>query len=475
MESGQASSEEVTRACLDRIEAVDRDVNAFLSVDAEGALAEARRIDSLRARGEGVGALGGVPIAIKDNIGTRGRATTCGSRILEPFRPVDDATATARLRSAGAVVVGKTNLDEFAMGSSTEHSAFGPTRNPWDLERVPGGSSGGSAAAVAALEVPGALGSDTGGSVRQPAAMTGTVGLKPTYGRVSRYGLVAFASSLDQISPLARSVRDCARLLAVIAGEDPRDMTCAAVETSDYESAADRGVEALRVGFPREYYPPDLDSEIVVSMDRCRKALEGAGAELVELSMPHTEYAVAAYYIVATAEASSNLARYDGVRYGRRSAGTGSLREMYLASRADGFGEEVRRRIMLGTYVLSAGYYDAYYLKAQKVRTLIRGDFEEAFRRCDVLAVPASPTPAFRLGERIDDPLAMYLSDIFTVTANLAGVPALSVPCGFTSEGLPLGCQFLGRFFDEASLFAAAQVIEDALAQPESRPQPKLG
>ena len=470
MESKRASSEEVARACLSRIEAVEPRLRAFISVDPGRVLQEARAIDAARARGENPGPLGGVPIAVKDIIGTRGQATTCGSRIVERYVPVYDATAADRLSRAGAVILGKTNLDEFAMGSSTEHSAFGPTRNPWDLDRVPGGSSGGSAAAVAAFEAPGSLGSDTGGSVRQPAALTGVVGLKPTYGRVSRYGLVAFASSLDQIGPFARNVEDCARILGVIAGEDPRDMTSARHPVPDYVASVRRGVRGLRVGRPREYFPEGLDPEVAASIERCHNALADAGAEIVEISLPHTEYAIATYYIVATAEASSNLARYDGVRYGLREAKDAALREMYHASRAAGFGQEVKRRIMLGTYVLSAGYCDAYYARAQKVRALIRNDFEVAFTRCDLLAVPATPTPAFRLGEKVDDPLAMYLSDIFTVTANLAGLPGLSVPCGFTSEGLPLGCQLMGKFFDEGTLFAAARVIEDALAPPDSRP-----
>jgi len=470
MSAGRLSSVEAARSALSRIESVEPKVRAFLSIRADEALREAERIDSMRRRGEDPGPLGGVPIAIKDIIGTKGWATTCGSRILESFVPIFDATVTARLRRSGAVIVGKTNMDEFAMGSSTEHSAFGPTRNPWDTSRVPGGSSGGSAAAVASLEVPASLGTDTGGSVRQPAALTGIVGLKPTYGRVSRYGLVAFASSLDQIGPLARSVADCARLLGVIAGHDPKDMTSAMREVPDYHSATGCGVRGLRVGLPKEYFPEGLEAEVAASVSRCHEILRGAGATLVPVSLPHTEYAIATYYIIATAEASSNLARYDGVRYGLRREGSGSLRGMYEASRAAGFGEEVKRRIMLGTFVLSAGYYDAYYLKAQKVRTLIRRDFEEAFEVCDLLAVPTVPGPAFGLGERTDDPLAMYLSDIFTVTANLAGVPAISLPSGFASTGLPLGCQLLGRFFDESTLFAAAHVIEDGLALHTSRP-----
>jgi len=471
MRGGSLSSAETVRSCLDRMESVEPKVKAFLSVHAEESLAEARRIDEVRARGGDPGPLGGVPIALKDIIGTKGWTTTCGSRILANYVPAYDATSTERLRKAGAIILGKTNMDEFAMGSSTEHSAFGATCNPWDTSRVPGGSSGGSAAAVASREVPGAFGTDTGGSVRQPAALTGVVGLKPTYGRVSRYGLVAFASSLDQIGPLARSVVDCARLLGVVAGRDPRDMTTAHREVPGYVASATRGVRGLRVGIPREYFPEGLDSEVAASVSRCHEILKGAGATLVPVSLPHTEYAIASYYIVATAEASSNLARFDGVRYGLRVRGEGALRGMYEASRAAGFGEEVKRRIMLGTYVLSAGYYDAYYLKAQKVRALIRRDFERAFASCDVLAVPTVPGPAFRLGEKTDDPLAMYLSDIFTVTANLAGVPALSLPSGFTSSGLPLGCQIVGNFFEESTLFAAANVIEDGLALHKSRPE----
>jgi len=474
MEKRTLSSEEITRACLDRIEAIDAKIHAFLSVDAEGAIAQARAADARRSKGGKRGRLDGVPIAIKDIIAAAGSGTTCGSKLLEPYRPIFDATVVERLREAGAVVLGKTNLDEFAMGSSTEHSAYGPTRNPWDLERVPGGSSGGSAAAVAAMEVPCALGTDTGGSVRQPAAFTGTVGVKPTYGRVSRFGLVAFASSLDQIGTFTRGVEDAARLLSVIAGPDPRDMTSAARPAEDYTAAVGRGAKGLKVGLPREYRAEGLDPEIASAVEGARRSLEEAGAEMVDLSMPHTDYAVATYYILATAEASSNLARYDGVRYGARAGGGGSLDEMYLATRGAGFGEEVKRRILLGTYVLSAGYYDAYYGKAQKARALIRRDFEAAFERCDLMLVPTTPTPAFRIGEKVDDPLSMYLSDIYTVTANLAGVPGLSVPCGFSAEGLPIGCQLLGDFFGEADLFAAARVIEEAVADASPRREPPI-
>ncbi len=479
MKSGKASAEEITRACLARARDLEPRLHAFLALDEAGALRQARSVDEARGSGRDPGPLGGVPVAIKDVIATRGLPNTCGSRILRDYTPVFDATVTERLRRAGAVILGKTNLDEFAMGSSTEHSSFGPTRTPWDTGRVPGGSSGGSAAAVAAREVPAALGSDTGGSIRQPAALSGVVGLKPTYGRVSRYGLVAYASSLDQIGPLTRTVEDSARLLAAIAGHDARDMTCSRRGAPDYVAAVERGVRGLRVGLPREYFPEGMDPGVGAAMDRCRKALERAGARCADVSMPHTSYAIAAYYVIATAEASSNLARYDGVRYGHRAAAGGSidvgLREMYFSSRAEGFGEEVSRRILLGTFVLSAGYYEAYYGKAQRVRSLIRRDFEEAFHDCDLLLTPTSPTEAFRLGEKLEDPLEMYLTDIFTVTANLAGVPGISVPAGPGGAGLPLGCQLLGRFFEEETLLAAGRIIEEALAAEGMPARPPIG
>jgi aspartyl-tRNA(Asn)/glutamyl-tRNA(Gln) amidotransferase subunit A len=464
LRSGSISSRELTRACLDRIGRIDGGIHAFLSVDGERALERAAAIDEARGRGEDPGPLAGIPVAVKDIIATKGVATTCGSRILAPYVPVEDATAVERLRGAGAVILGKTNLDEFAMGSSTEHSAAGPTRNPWDAERVPGGSSGGSAAAVAARMVPGALGTDTGGSVRQPAALCGIVGLKPTYGRVSRRGLVAFASSLDQVGPMARSVEDAALLLEVIAGSDPRDMTCSAREVPRFTAAVERGVAGLKVGIAREYAGEGAGSGMAAALERCADCLKAAGAEVVEVSLPHTRYAVATYYVIATAEASSNLARYDGVRYGIRvdpdGGGEGGLPGMYRRTRSAGFGDEVKRRIILGTFVLSAGYFDAYYGKAQRVRSLIRRDFDSAFAACDLLLTPTTPGPAFRLGEKLQDPLEMYLTDIFTVTANLSGLPALSVPFALSDEGLPLGCQLIGRFFDEESLFAAGRVIE---------------
>jgi aspartyl-tRNA(Asn)/glutamyl-tRNA(Gln) amidotransferase subunit A len=459
---GELRAEDVVRAAAERIDARDREVRAFLSLAIDAAMAEAREADRRVARGERL-PLAGVPVAIKDVLCTRGTTTTCGSRILEGFRPAYDATAVARLRAAGAVVIGKTNLDEFAMGSSTENSAFGPVRNPWDPSRVPGGSSGGSAAAVAAGMVPAALGTDTGGSVRQPASLCGVVGLKPTYGRVSRFGLVAFASSLDQVGPLAGDVGDCAALLAAVAGRDPRDMTSAPEPVPDYEAALGCGVEGLRLGVPREYFGAglagDVSAAVLAALDRLREA----GAEVREISLPHTDHAIPAYYLIADAEASSNLARYDGVRYGRRDPGAGGLEEMYRGTRSAGFGPEVKRRIMLGTFALSAGYYDAYYLRAQKVRRLVRRDFEEAFREVDLVACPTSPETAFRLGSRIEDPLAMYRSDVYTVTASLAGLPAISIPCGLGDDGLPVGLQLIGAAFDEPRLLAAARALERLL------------
>ncbi len=458
----QASALEVTRACLARVGEADPDVHAFLELNPR-AEDEARRFD--RERPDPADApLGGLPVAVKDNILTRDLATTCGSRILEGFVPPRDATVVRRLRRGGAIVLGKTNLDEFGMGSSTENSAFGPTRNPRDLERVPGGSSGGSMAALAARMAPLALGSDTGGSVRQPAAFCGVVGLKPTYGRVSRSGLVAFGSSLDQVGPAARSVRDVARLLAVIEGPDPADATSAPLAGGDYLAACDRGVRGMRVGLPREYFGAGLDPAIERAVRAAAERLERDGARLEEVSLPHTEYAIPTYYLVATAEASSNLARYDGVRYGRRAGDDRDLLGMYRSTRAAGLGPEVKRRIMLGTYALSAGYHDAFYGKAQRVRTLLRRDFMQVFEDgCDVLLAPTTPTPPFRLGEKSDDPLAMYLSDVYTVTINLAGLPALAVPVG-TTDGLPLGAQLIGPPFGEERLFQAGAVIEQTPA-----------
>jgi aspartyl-tRNA(Asn)/glutamyl-tRNA(Gln) amidotransferase subunit A len=406
--------------------------------------------------------MAGVPVAVKDAICTRGIRSTAGSKILGSYVPPYDAAVIERLRAADAVIVGKTNMDEFAMGSSTENSAFGPTRNPWDPTRTPGGSSGGSAAAVAARLAPCALGSDTGGSIRQPASLTGTVGIKPTYGRVSRYGLIAFASSLDQIGPLATDVRGAARVLSVIAGHDGRDSTSLDVPATDWEAACERGVKGLRVGVPEEYFAEGLDPEVAASARAAIAALEREGCVVCSVTLPHTRYAVATYYVLATAEASSNLARFDGVRYGLRVDPRHELRAMYGATRDAGFGDEVKRRILLGTFVLSAGYYDAYYLKAQKVRTLVRRDFEAAFRDVDVLCSPAAPTPAFRLGEKVDDPLSMYLSDIYTLPASLAGVPAMSVPCTPTRSGLPVGLQIVARPLDEATMLAVGAACEAA-------------
>ncbi|HEX3344890.1 MAG TPA: Asp-tRNA(Asn)/Glu-tRNA(Gln) amidotransferase subunit GatA, partial [Polyangiaceae bacterium] len=447
---------------LARIRAADGDLHAFLHVAGDAALEQARALDTRRARGEDLGPLAGVPVAVKDALCTRGIPSTAGSKILGGYVPPYDAAVIERLRAAGAVVVGKTNMDEFAMGSSTENSAFGVTRNPWDLARTPGGSSGGSAAAVAARLAPCALGSDTGGSIRQPASFTGTVGLKPTYGRVSRYGLIAFASSLDQIGPFATDVRGAARVLSVIAGHDPRDSTSLDVPTADWEGACDRGVKGLRVGVPDEYFAEGLDPEVHASARAAVDALKDAGCVVRPVTLPHTRYAVATYYVLATAEASSNLARFDGVRYGLRVDPRRDLRAMYGATRDAGFGHEVKRRILLGTFVLSAGYYDAYYLKAQKARTLVRRDFEAAFRDVDVLCSPTAPTPAFRLGEKVDDPLSMYLSDIYTLPASLAGLPAMSVPCAPTKSGLPVGLHVVARPLDEATMLAVASACEAA-------------
>ena len=466
IQAGRTTARELTQAVLDRIHLVDPQINAYITVDDEGALAQADAVDRKVSAGHPLGDLAGIPVALKDLLCTRDLPTTCGSRILHGFVPPYDATAVARLREADAVIVGKLNMDEFAMGSSNENSSYGPVHNPHDKARVPGGSSGGSAAAVAAYEAVLALGSDTGGSVRQPASFCGVVGLKPTYGRVSRYGLVAYASSLDQIGPLARDVRDTARMFRVIAGHDPHDSTSADVAVADYEEQLEAGVQGLVVGLPREYFQAGLEPEVQTAVMNGVGLLEKAGARVQEVSLPvagHADYAIAAYYLVATAEASSNLARYDGVRYGLRGEST-DLAEMYAETRSAGFGEEVKRRIMLGTYALSSGYYDAYYLKAQRVRTLIKQDFDRALKECDVLAAPVSPTPAFRIGEKIDDLLQMYLSDIYTVSVNLAGIPGISVPCGSSESGLPIGLQLLGRAFEEETLLRAAYEVERGMS-----------
>ena len=457
--SGEISATAVAEASLARIDAVDHDVHGFLAIAREQMLARARELDERRARGEALGRLAGVPIAIKDAICTRGLASTAGSKILEGYVPPYDATVITRLLDAGALVAGKTNMDEFAMGSSNENSAYGPTKNPWDLARAPGGSSGGSAAAVAARMTLAALGSDTGGSIRQPAALTGTVGVKPTYGRVSRYGLIAFASSLDQIGPFATDVRGAARVLSVIAGKDPKDATSLDAPVDDFEAACGKSIKGMRVGVPAEYFREGLDPEVQASVRAAIAALENEGCVVTPIELPHTRLAVATYYVIATAEASSNLARFDGVRYGLR-VDKKDLREMYGATRDAGFGAEVKRRILLGTFVLSAGYYDAYYLKAQKVRTLIRRDFERAFASVDAIASPTSPTPAFALGERTSDPLTMYLSDVYTLPASLAGIAAMSVPCAPTKSGLPVGFQLMAPALKETTLFALAAAWE---------------
>ncbi len=469
-DSGRASAVEICRAHLDRARAIEPRVKAYRTLLEAEALAEAERLDRDRRQGRSSGPLAGVPIAVKDVLCMRGAPTTCGSRILERFVPAYDATCVARLRRAGAVLVGKTNMDEFAMGSSTENSAYETTRNPWALDRVPGGSSGGSAAAVASEEVPAALGTDTGGSIRQPAALCGIPGLKPTYGRVSRYGLVAFASSLDQVGPFGATVEDVARILQVIAGHDPLDSTSALQPVPEYLASLRRGAAGVRIGVPREYFPRGLDPEVEGAVRAALRIAEGNGAAVREISLPHTEYAIPTYYIIATAEASSNLARYDGVRYGLRAAAAEDLAALYVRTRRDGFGAEVKRRIMLGTYVLSAGYYDAYYLKAQKVRTLIRADFDQAFRDVDAIVTPTTPTAAFRRGEKVDDPLSMYLSDIFTVTINLAGLPGISIPCGLTRERLPVGLQIVGRRFDEETILRLAAALEGELKFRAGRP-----
>ena len=464
------SSLELTEAVLQRIAASDNKIHAYLTIAREPALEQARQADERLKQDSGISPLLGIPIAVKDNFLTCGLRTTCASKILAEFVPPYDATTVQKLRAAGAVITGKTNLDEFAMGSSAENSAFFPTRNPWNLERIPGGSSGGSAAAVASDQCIAALGTDTGGSIRQPAACCGIVGLKPTYGRVSRYGIVAFASSMDQVGPMTKDVRDAALLLEAIAAYDPADSTSVDRAVPRYASALTDGAKGLRLGIPKEYFVAGMQAEVERVVRTAIRELEKSGAVIEEISLPHTEYAVAVYYIVATAEASSNLARYDGMRYGRR-AHAKDLTETYMISRDEGFGAEVKRRIMLGTYALSAGYYDAYYLKAQKVRTLIKRDFDAAFKRCDVIVTPTAPTTAFKLGEKTQDPLQMYLSDIYTISINLAGLPALSLPCGFDSEGMPVGLQIIGKPFDESTIFRVAYNYEQATEWHKQRPR----
>jgi aspartyl-tRNA(Asn)/glutamyl-tRNA(Gln) amidotransferase subunit A len=456
------SAEAITGAFLAAIKERDSRTKAFLHVDESSALTQARAVDSKRKSAQPLGKLAGVPVAVKDVLCTKGVPTTCGSKMLERFVPPYDAHVITALKSADAVLIGKTNMDEFAMGSSTENSAYQVTRNPWNLDRTPGGSSGGSAAAVAACEAPLALGSDTGGSVRQPASFCGVVGMKPTYGRVSRFGLVAFASSLDQVGPFAHDLADCARLLEVIAGHDARDSTSVDLPVPSYTRSLETPVKPLTIGVPREYFGAGLDAEVDSAIRAALKEYEKQGATIKEVSLPNSPYAIAVYYIVATAEASGNLARYDGVHYGHRAAKYDGLIEMYSKTRGEGFGKEVQRRIMLGTYALSSGYKDAYYLKALKVRRLIKNDFDAVFAACDVIMGPTAPTAAFKIGEKIDDPLAMYLMDVYTISANLAGIPGVSIPCGFTKGGLPIGLQILAAPFEEEKLLRVARMYERA-------------
>ncbi len=458
----KTSASALAESFYSKIENDDPRIGAFLTLSKERAMAKAAEMDALAAKGEKLPPLGGVPVGIKDVMITKGIRTTAGSKILGDYVPPYDCTAVARLEAAGAVVLGKLNCDEFAMGSSNENSAWKPVHNPRDLSRVPGGSSGGSAAAVAADMAVAALGSDTGGSIRQPASFCGVVGLMPTYGRVSRYGLIAFASSLDHIGPLTKTVKDAAIVLRTIAGRDPMDSTSAELPVPDYVAELEKAVRGLKIGVAKEYLGEGLDPEVRKAIEAAIQKLARQGCEIVDVSLPHTKYAIPTYYIVATAEASSNLARFDGVRYGYRAKDARTLSEMYRRSRDQGFGAEVKRRIMLGTYALSAGYYDAYYLKAQRVRTLLTRDFEEAFKKVDAIVAPVSPTAAFKLGEKVDDPLAMYLADIYTVTADLAGIPGISVPCGETKEKLPIGLQILGRHFDESTILRVAQASENA-------------
>ena len=457
---GETSAADLAGECLSVIEQKNAVINAYLSVNSEGALAQAKRVDAAAAAGETLGPLAGVPMGIKDVLTMEGLPSTAGSKILEGYQPPYTATAVRKLIDAGAVILGKTNCDEFAMGSSNENSAYGPVRNPHDTERVPGGSSGGSAAAVAAGMAVATLGTDTGGSIRQPASFCGVVGILPTYGRVSRYGLIAFASSLDRVGPFAASVRDAALVLQVIAGHDPMDATSSLQHVPDYTAEIDKGVSGMRLGVPAEYFGDGLDAEVRATIEAGIEKLRAAGAEIVPVSLPHTRYAVPTYYVIATAEASANLARFDGVRYGYRAPEAKTLADMYRLSREGGFGAEVKRRILLGTYVLSAGYYDAYYKKAQQVRRLLTDDFVSAFKNVDAILTPTAPTPAFKLGEKSDDPMAMYLADIYTVTANLAGICGISVPCGSSREGLPIGLQILGNHFAESTVFRVAQAVE---------------
>ena len=465
LEKGEVSPVDITGSVFARIDSVEDRIRSYVTLDRDNALQTAETARKNAGRD-----LFGIPVAVKDNICTKGVKTTCSSAILNNFVPPYESTCTQNLLSAGYILTGKTNLDEFAMGSSTENSSLGRTCNPWDLTRIPGGSSGGSAAAVAADECIAAIGSDTGGSIRQPAAFCGVVGLKPTYGRVSRYGLVAFASSLDQIGPITKNVKDAALLMNIISGHDPRDSTSANVPVPDFSAAVGRDIQGLKIGIPKEYFIEGMDRDVESAVREAIRKLESLGAVPVEISLPHTEYAVAAYYILATSEASSNLARYDGVKYGQRVRGD-DLIDMYMKTRKAGFGPEVKRRIILGTYALSSGYYDAYYRKAQQVRTLIKGDFDRAFDTVDVMVTPTTPTPAFKAGEKIEDPLQMYLTDIFTISINLAGVPGISIPCGFSTGGLPVGMQIIGRHFDEETVLKTAYAYEQSTGWYKRKPK----
>jgi aspartyl-tRNA(Asn)/glutamyl-tRNA(Gln) amidotransferase subunit A len=469
IKSGEVSATQITSSVFKRIDDVEERVHSFIRMMKEEALEAARKADTDIKNGN-IKPLTGIPIALKDIVCTKGITTTCGSHILHNFVPPYDATVVKKLRDAGAVFVGKANMDEFAMGSSTETSYFGPTRNPWDLERIPGGSSGGSATAVAADECIASIGSDTGGSIRQPAALCGIVGMKPTYGRVSRFGLIAFASSLDQIGPFTKDVEDCAIMMNALAGFDPKESTSVPAEVPDYRQFLGRDISGWRVGIPKEYFIEGIDPEVNAAIKKAIAVIEKCGGKTVEISLPHTQYCLAVYYIIAPAEASSNLARYDGVRYGHRTTDARDLLDMYKKTRMQGFGAEVKRRIMIGTYALSAGYYDAYYGKALQVRALIKRDFDEAWKKCDVILTPTTPTPAFKIGEKTDDPLQMYLSDIFTISTNLAGIPGISVPCGFTAAGLPIGVQFLASHFEEGKLLQIASAYEKNAQIEKRRP-----
>ena len=470
LQAGSFSAAEVTQSYLDAIEQRNSQVGALLTVCGEKALEQAAAVDLKRSSGEPLGALAGIPVALKDNICTAGTTTTCASRMLENFDPPYDAHIVEQLKAADAVIIGKTNLDEFAMGSSNENSALGETKNPWDLERAPGGSSGGSAVAVAARLTPLAIGSDTGGSIRQPASFCGVVGMKPTYGRVSRYGLVAFASSLDQIGPFANDVSGAASLLEVLAGHDERDSTSVNRDVPEYSKTVSQPLEGLRVGIVKEHFAEGLDSEVETKTKEAIEVYKSLGAEIVDVSLPHAKYGIAVYYLIACSEASSNLARYDGVHYGRRASEFENMVDMYAASRAEGFGPEVKRRIMLGVYALSEGYSDQYYLKALKVRRLIRNDFDEAFKQVDVIASPTAPGPAFKIGELVDDPLQMYLADVYTISANLAGIPGLSIPAGLSSSGLPVGLQLQAAPFEEEKLLRAAKMFENETDHHRQKP-----